>query len=281
MSRVAEARARLERIAARERADPAIDPRSATAWWIGDAVAPRAVVLLHGFTNGPLQYAALAPRLAARGCAVIVPRIAYHGYRDRMTDATAALRAENWERAALRATEIAALCGERVVVLGISVAGTAAAWLAARVAIDHAIAIAPFCGVRALPGRANRALGAALRAAPDRFVWWDPRRKERQLPPHAYPRFPTRALGEALRLDDELLPARSGARARRVTLVLNRYEPAINNAYARRRFALLAAAGIALDETTIAVPHTHDVIEPRIPQARPEEVYPVLERLIG
>lgn len=278
---LAEARARLERIAAGERADSQIDPARATAWWLGDAPARSAVVLLHGFTNNPRQYALLGPQLAARGHAVIAPRIAYHGYRDRMTSADAALRAEDWERGALRALEIAALCGERVVVLGISVAATLAGWLAARVAFDHAIAIAPFCGIRPVPGAANRALGALLRRAPNRFVWWDPRVKEGQAPPHAYPRFPTRALGEGLRLDAELVPAAGGPHARRVTLVTNRCEPAVNNAYARRRFALLAARGIAVDETRIVVPGTHDVIEPEIPQARPDEVYPVLERLIG
>lgn len=279
--RLAEARTRLDAIAAAEAANPQIDPQRRTAAWLPDGVAPIAVVLLHGFTNNPLQYAELAPQLAARGHAVIVPRIRYHGYRDRMTDAIANLRAEDWEADALRALAIAALCGERVVVAGISVAGTLCGWLAARTAIDHAIAIAPFCGIAELFGGANDLFGATLRALPNLFLWWDPRRGAAQLPPHAYPRFSTRALGEGLRISTELVPrVAPPAHARRVTLVRNAADPIVNNAYAGRRFGALRACGVALDDVTIDVPNTHDVIEPQIPQARPGLVYPTLIALV-
>ena len=71
--RIAQARARLDAILAQERADAAIAHH--TRWWVGDDVAPTAVVLLHGLTNSPPQYDALAPLLHARGHAVIVPRL--------------------------------------------------------------------------------------------------------------------------------------------------------------------------------------------------------------
>jgi alpha-beta hydrolase superfamily lysophospholipase len=275
-ARIAEACARLDAILARERADLRIDPRNVTTWRLGERVAPLAVVLIHGFTNGPLQYAALAPQLAERGHAVIVPRIRYHGFRDRLTPAIAALRAEDWEAGALEAIEIAARCGERVAVLGISVAATLCGWLASRVALDRAVAVAPFCGVRGLPGRTNDAFAALLRALPNRFVWWDPRRRAAQLPLHAYPRFSTRALGETLRLSTGLVAPRAAARARAVTLVLNRADPIVDNAFARRRFEELRACGVALDVLEIAGPPMHDVIEPSIPGARPALVYPGL-----
>ena len=200
----AKARALLEDVAAAERADPSIDPDYGTRWWIGDAVAGIAVVLLHGLTNCPPQYDRLAPQLHARGHAVIVPRMPYHGYRDRMTTAIANLRAADLEEAALRAVVAAALCGERIVVAGISIGSTLAGWLAARTRIDTAIALAPFCGLRDVPGGANDALGALLRSAPNRFSWWDPRRKQAQEPPHGYPQFATRALGESLRISSEI-----------------------------------------------------------------------------
>lgn len=275
------ARARLDAINARECDDPRVAPKSRTGWWLHDAVAPVAVVLLHGFTSNPQQYAQLAPQLAARGHAVIVPRIRYHGYADRLSDEIAALTAADWEHDALEAIAVAALAGQRVVVAGISVAGTLCGWLAARVAIDHAIAIAPFCGVRELPGRANDLLGSGLRTFPNRFSWWDPRRKMEQLPPHAYPRFSTRALGEGLRLSTELTDgAANGAHARRATLVQNTAEPIVNNPYARRRFARLQPLGVDVRTVEICVRHTHDVIEPTIPQARPAVVYPKLIALI-
>lgn len=279
---LAEARAHLDAINAQECGDPRIAAKSRTAWWLHDAVAPIAVVLVHGFTSDPQQYAQLAPQLAARGHAVIVPRIRYHGYANRLTEEIAALTAGDWERDALDAIAVAARAGERVVVAGISVAGTLCGWLAARVAIDHAIAIAPFCGIRSLPGGVNELLGKGLRAMPNRFSWWDPRRKMAQLPPHAYPRFSTRALGEGLRISDDLVAgtAAGSPHARRATLVQNTAEPIVNNAYARRRFAALEELGVDVRCVDIRVRHTHDVIEPTIPQARPEIVYPRLIELI-
>ncbi len=277
----AAARAQLERIAAAERADPAIDRAYGTRWWIAHAGARTAVVLLHGLTNCPPQYDRLAPQLHARGHAVIVPRMPYHGYADRMTDAIANLRAVDLEAAALRAVVAAALCGERVVVAGISVGATLAGWLAARTRIDTGIAFAPFCGLRELPAGANDALGALLRVAPNRFSWWDPRRKEAQDPPHGYPRFATRALGESLLLSSEIDAAPHGPHARRTVLVLNENDPVVNNAHARRRFATLRGYGVELDETVLqGMPPIHDLIEPQIPQEQTELVYPILIDLI-
>ena len=279
--RLAGARARLDAINVRECEDPRIAAKSRTAWWLHDAVAPVAVVLVHGFTSNPQQYAQLAPQLAARGHAVIAPRVRYHGYADRLTDEIAALTAGDWERDALEAIAIAALAGERVVVAGISVAGTLCGWLAARVAIDHAIAIAPFCGIRSLPGGVNDLLGSGLRTFPNRFSWWDPRRKMAQLPPHAYPRFSTRALGEGLRISTGLVAGAAGcAHARRATLVQNTADPIVNNPLARRRFEHLKRLGVDVRHVDIRVRHTHDVIEPTIPQARPDIVYPALIELI-
>jgi pimeloyl-ACP methyl ester carboxylesterase len=279
--RIAQARARVDVILEAERRCEAIDPQSRTRAWIGDSVTARSVVLLHGITNGPLQYALLGEQLAARGHNVIVPRVRFHGYRDRMTDAIANLRAADFESAALDGVAIGALCGERVVTLGISVGAVVAGWLAARVAIDTAIAIAPFCGVREVPGRANDLLGSSLRTMPNVFSWWDPRRKTAQPPPHGYPRFPTRGLGEALGISTELAHTTSGAYARRVFLVLNRYEPIVNNPFARRRFAELQPLGVEVDDIELdGLPHIHDIIEPQIPEARPDLVYPRLIELI-
>jgi pimeloyl-ACP methyl ester carboxylesterase len=271
----------LEDIAAAERADPAVDPAYGTRWWIPAAGADVAVVLLHGLTNCPPQYERLGAQLQARGHAVLVPRMPYHGYRDRMTEAIANLRAPDLETAALRAIVAASLCGERVVVAGISVGATLAGWLAARTRIDTAIALAPFCGLRDFPGRANDAFGALLRTAPNRFGWWDPRLKEAQEPQHGYPRFSTRALGESLRISTEIDAAPDGPHARHVVLVLNDHDPVINNAHARRRFATLRGHGVELDEVTLqGMPHIHDLIEPQIPQEQTELVYPVLIELI-
>jgi hypothetical protein len=205
----------------------------------------------------------------------------YHGYRDRMTDAVANLRSSDLESAALEAVAIAALCGERVVALGISIGATLAGWLTARTRIDTGIAVAPFCGVRELYGGLNDALGAALRGAPNRFVWWDPRAKERQPPPHGYPRFATRALGESLQISTDLAGRPGGEAGRRVIVVCNDRDPVVNNPFAVRRFHRHADRGVQVENVTLhGLPAIHDIIEPSIPQARTELVYPKLIELI-
>ena len=205
----------------------------------------------------------------------------YHGYHDRMTGAIAALRATDLEAAALQSVAIAALCGERVVVAGISVGATLAGWLAARTRIDTGIAIAPFCGLRELRGGLNDAFGALLRAAPNVFGWWDPRNKEAQPPPHGYPRFATRALGESLRISTKIAQAPRGPHARRAVLVLNANDPVVNNRHAERRFDALRALGVEVERVVLqGLPAIHDILEPAIPQAQPELVYPGLIDLI-
>jgi dienelactone hydrolase len=277
--RLARALARLEAIAASERARP--DIAHGTRWWLDGRDAALAVVLLHGLTNAPPQYDRLGSALHARGHAVIVPRLPYHGYRDRLTTALARMRASDLEAAALEAVAIAALCGERVAVAGISVGATLAGWVAARTRIDTALAVAPFCGLRDLPGTLNDAVGALLRAAPNAFAWWDPREKMSQPPPHAYPRFATRALGESLAISTRLDDAPAGAHARRAFLVLNENEPVVNNAHAERRFQPLAARGVAYERVVLpGLPPIHDIIEPAIPQAQTELVYPPLIQLL-
>ena len=59
------------------------------------------------------------------------PRMPYHGYADRLTNALAALRAEGLVEAAFAAVDIARGLGERVAVLGISMGGLQCAYLGA------------------------------------------------------------------------------------------------------------------------------------------------------
>ncbi len=63
--------------------------------------------------------------------------------------------------------------------------------------------------------------------------------------------------------------------------MLNDHEPVVNNAHAERRFAPLAARGIDYERIVLhGLPHAHDIIEPAIPQARTDLVYPRLIALI-
>ena len=105
---------------------------------------PRAVVLLHGFTDSPRQFAELADSLFAHGDNVLVPRLPHHAERRRDVGELARLTAAELCQVADRSVDVAAGLGDSVIVLGLSVGGTMAAWTAEhRPEVRRAVVIAP------------------------------------------------------------------------------------------------------------------------------------------
>jgi alpha-beta hydrolase superfamily lysophospholipase len=271
----------LERYRALARRDDAtIHPRGGSILLEHGRPAPRAVVLLHGLTASPMQCDALARVLHAAGDAVLVPRLPGHGARDRLTPQLRDVRAHQLIGAAQEALAIARGLGTAVTVAGFSLGGLLAAWLAQHESFEHAVAIAPFLGVSFVPRAATVALARALRTLPNVFVWWDPVRRERQLPDHGYPRYPTHAIAEALEIAAAL-----GSRARttppstrRITVVTNASETAVNNAAAHDLADLWSAhadAAVSVRRIT-GLPPSHDVIEPLRPDALAPRAYRIL-----
>ena len=246
----------------------------------------RAVLLLHGLTASPMQCGALARSLHANGDTVLVPRLPGHGARDRLTTQLRELRGDHLLDAAREALEIARGLGVSVSVAGFSLGGLLTMWIAQHEAVEHAVAIAPFLGVSFVPRRATAALAAALRALPNVFVWWDPVRRERLMPDHGYPRYPTHAIAEALGIASSLVRiARTTEPAtRRITIVTNASETGVNNAAARDLagdWNAHAAIEVELHSIT-GLPPSHDVIEPLRPGALARRAYrtvlPILHR---
>jgi esterase/lipase len=255
-------------------------PAARTALYDTGETAPLAVVLLHGLTNHPGQFAQFAPLLRERGVNVVVPRMPYHGYVDRMTDAIAALRAEELVACAYEAVDIARGLGERVAVLGISMGGLLCAHLAQyRADVDLSVPVAPDFGLLDFPRAVTSLIGLVVRALPNMFVWWDPRIKQAQRPATAYPRFSTHALMQTVRIgDDVYLAAPRGPSAKRIVVVNNAADPAVNNGSTDAvvaRWQRKRAHGIELC-TYDDLPKNHDIIDPDNPLARTEIVYPRL-----
>jgi alpha-beta hydrolase superfamily lysophospholipase len=241
---------------------------------------PIAAVLFHGLTNNPAQFAQFAPLLHAHGVNVFVPRLPGHGERDRMTTRIAAVTAEQLLAAASEAVTIAGGLGERVAVLGISMGGLIAAYFAQFEAIDVAVPVAPSFALLRLPYRLNIILGRIALALPNAFVWWDPRLRSSEPPVTAYPRFPTHVLARTLGIGDAVYAAarRVPPLARRIVTIVNRSDPAVNNAVTARVSAAWSArkaAGIEYVELT-NLPRMHDIVDPQQPQARTGLVYPRL-----
>ncbi len=195
----------------------------------------RAYVLLHGMSASPKQFAEFAAQLHARGSNVLVPRLPQHGYGDRMSTALADLTAPELRSFALRAIDRARELGDDLHVVGFSLGGLLAAWIAQHVAVARVTAIAPFLGVLGFPRRLAPGITQLALAAPNRMLWWDPIRRERLGPEHGYPRFATHAVAQASRLANELLAraASDAPQAAEIGIVINDGEMTVNNRAAR------------------------------------------------
>lgn len=96
------------------------------ASWEG---GPGGALVLHGFTGSPNTMRAVASALAGAGLAVELPLLPGHGTQ---LDDLVPMRWAHWAEAAEDALERLEPRCERVVVVGLSMGGTLACWLAAR-----------------------------------------------------------------------------------------------------------------------------------------------------
>jgi carboxylesterase len=242
----------------------------------------RVFVLLHGLTNAPRQFRELGEKLFATGANVVIPRLAHHGLADRMTEAHAAMNAQDLIRYAQYGVDLAQGLGQKVTVVGLSISGISAAWLAQnREDIDEAFLLAPLFGPAVVPDPLTPAFAAALTRLPNKMMWWDPRVRENLPgPPYNYPRFPTRALGEALRLGLQTAQPDQSLRANRLGVILTENDKAVNNARTRRLVEQWRAASTDTEFFIYEFPASenipHDFIDPLQPDARTGKVNALL-----
>ena len=242
----------------------------------------RVFVLLHGLTNAPRQFRELGEKLFATGANVVIPRLAHHGLADRMTDAHAALTAQDLIRYAQYGVDLGQGLGRNVTVVGLSVSGISAAWLAQnRDDINEVFLLAPFFAPAVIPDPLTPAFASALTRLPNRMMWWDPRVRENLPgPPYNYPRFPTRAVGEALRLGLNTAQPDRKLRVDRLGVILTENDPAVSNARTRRLVEQWRASSPETETFLHEFPAEenipHDFIDPLQPNARTDKVNALL-----
>lgn len=248
----------------------------------------KAVVLLHGFTNCPAQFDAIAQVYADAGYSVVVPRLPGHGESDRLTESPSAVTAQSLADNGNLAVDIAAGLGEEVHVVGLSGGGTVAAWLAhERDEVTDAVLIAPLVVPKVLPGFTVAPVARIVRVLPDMYLWWDSGQKEALAkPPYAYPRYSLRALGSFLSLGRAVQKTDPGRTTRldRLVVVTNANDAAVNAAgVAAIGDAVAASADSRIDHRFAAVDgFKHDLIDPQGENAEKlDQIYPTLGRLLG
>jgi alpha-beta hydrolase superfamily lysophospholipase len=242
-----------------------------------------AVVLLHGYTNCPAQFSAVADAYAAKGWSVVVPRLPGHGEADRMTSALSDITPGGLVDAAEEAADIAAGLGEDVTVVGLSGGGTLAAWLAsARDDVTEAVLIAPLVVPKVLPELAVGPVSRAFRYAPDVYLWWDGDQEEALAdPPYAYPRYSLRSLGAFLAVGRAAQqPPERATTLRRLVVVTNENDAAVSNAGVDRVAAALTVPGVDREDVVFpaALAWRHDLVDP---QGENAEVLPDIYARLG
>ncbi len=247
----------------------------------------RSIVLIHGFTSCPWMYDQLAAQLATTGANILIPRLPLHGLADRMTDDLRRLSATEMAATTSEAVELAAGLGEKVTVAGLSLGGILAAWCAQfRPGIDRTVVIAPLFSIPVVPEWFSDLLGFVADQVPNFYVWWDSKAKaDPPGPPYGYPRFPSHAYGEMLKLGHAVKSAARGQTPRSpgdLRVVVNLADRAVNNVATMRVVKGWGRHGANV--RTYQFPRElglgHDIVSPEQPYARTDLAYPVLLRWI-
>lgn len=273
----------LARIAALREADTdEINPRCRTTFLTHGAATHTAIALFHGFTNCPAQYDLFARRLHERGHNVLVARVPHHGLNDRHTPDFARLTADEMATLAAESSDILHGLGERSVVIGFSLGGAMAAWVAQyRADIDHVALIAPAISVYGIGPLPQRTAARLVQLLPNRYISWENAEELRAAGPnHAYPRYSTRAVGQLLRLGAAIQAAarRSIYACGETTVITNPVDDTVNNAGINRvvREWRRQGAPVTTHEFPASWQLIHDLMDPMQQEQQVARVYPQL-----
>lgn len=278
--------ARSEIQARQAQEDDTIHPLSRTRLWSHARAAPRAILYLQGYTDSVQQFAPLGDMLFERGCNVYAPRLPYHGYRDRMSHEHSELTVPEMLEWASAAVDTARGLGDELVVIGLSLGGVLATWVAQhRADVARVLIVAPAYGTSLIPPRLTHRAAHLFKRLPNLFLWWDPRARLKQGFEYTYPRFATHTLAHAFILGDELLEEarHHPPAARAVWMITNENDFAVSN----KICDAFVAAWRAHDTHQVfgyqfprALELPHDIMDAADPLVKPEVVYPRLIEII-
>jgi pimeloyl-ACP methyl ester carboxylesterase len=262
-----------------------IEPCLSRSYTHGDKT-DNAVVLVHGLTNCPKQWELFAREIFDRGWNVLVLRLPDHGLGDPETGKIGSvsnlehLNARKLARYADRAVDLGRGLGERTHVMGLSLGGTIAAWMAQeRRDVADAVVIAPGIGLPSGPYALTWGVTNLFTHIPDLSIGHGGKLN------HEYQGWSTGGIADTFLLgkfvrqqSSETAPAAAAIR-----VLLNPNDNTISNPRAEELVDAWRAHG---HEVRLAwLPKTpvlgHDVIDPGQPWAQPELVYRRLMHLLG
>ena len=248
---------------------------------------PRTIVFFHGGTNSPRQFEALGKILYERGYNVLIPRIPHHGFKDRMTEDYAKLKALELTQLSDESVDIAQGLGKHISVAGLSMGANMASWIAQnRSDVNQAVIISPFWGWKGLPPSFLKLAINILSILPNIFLWWDEKEKKALLgPTSAYYRFSTRGLAQIMLLGWVVIKeARSFApKTRNIVVITNALDDSVNEKIFDKvadDWQKHSGVKITRFEFDKSLGVLHDLIDPDQPYQKTAMVYPKLIELI-
>jgi esterase/lipase len=273
---VANYRSAIDQVERRQAADDrVVAPGGRTVLLTHGVRTPRVDVLLHGFTDSPSQFTELADSLYQRGDNVYVPRLPHHAERSGDARALAGMTAVQLRQTADSAADVASALGDTVVVVGLSVGGTRAAWMGQhRPEVRRVVMIAPAFEAGRVPSRlegllinlTERLPNVTRRSAPD------------SARPDRNPGFATHALAEVLRLGKavEKTADRAPPKAAEFAFMLNDLDRTVSMAgslkVAKEWDAHGARVSVYAFPASLGLPH--NVLDGREPGGQPALVLP-------
>jgi carboxylesterase len=267
-------------IARRQAGDDSVAvPGARTILLTGGAPTARAVVLLHGLTDSPRQFEALAYLLHADGNNVFVPRFPRHGLYGSDAGALAALTASQLCRFADSVVSEAGGLGDSVLVLGLSMGGTVAAWVAQQRTVWRAVLVAPALE----PGRIPSLLDRPIVGLADRLPNVTRRSPREEARPDREPGFSTHAAAELLELGRSLLgdARRAPPRTRHIVVLVNANDRTVKESAAEALARTWAQRGVAVSvfELADSLRLPHNIIDPRRGRVMGDAVLDLLRQL--
>ena len=240
----------------------------------------RAFVLFHGLTNSPYQFRDLADSIYDAGDNVFVPRLPWHALPGGTQRELARLRATELRGVADASVDIASGLGDSVIVFGVSLGGTMAAWLAQFRSVDRVVIAAPALGVSHVAAALETPLMNLGLRLPN-YAHDDP---ADPLRPDRMPGWCSRGIAQMMELG---LATRRGAsegapRTSAIRMLVNAHDQTVNRTLIDELVASWRANGAAVEtyelSDTLRLPH--DVVDPTERGAKPSVTEPVILALL-
>ena len=274
--------AAMKRVGVLQLADAVAAPAGESIVLVHGKPTARAIVLFHGFTNSPRQFQRIAEILYERGDNVIAPRLAYHGLRDGTVHELANLTAEQLRDHADTAIDIARGLGDSVVVAGLSLGGSLAAWSAQfRPEVTRAVPISPALALAHVPPLPDPVLLGLVMHVPDHTRSGAPD----SFRPDRTSGWSTHAIGQMVRFGLAVRVA-AGAHApaaREIRMLLNAHDHTVSRARNLELAECWSAAGgnVTVWEFSNSLHLPHDLVDPDEPFGNIAASYPVILALIN